>query len=221
MEIDLLKSNQKGLTTLITYRLRKKFVKSGMMQRERTIIAGDALSSIPLCRWSIAVMLSLYERPMRFLQLANSLGVSNKVLSNKLSMLSQSKIVYKDENKDGAYYRLTSYGEAIAESIIPLTSYGISPLDIQEILRCKWMRSILKNLWYGDMFATTLMKRIDGITWKVLSERLKKLEKHNLVERRVIPSHPIRIKYRLTGKGRALVRWMINNGVSVETHKTQ
>ena len=45
---------------------------------------------------------------------------------------------------------------------------------------------------------------------KVLSERLKKLEKYRMVERRVLDSYPPRIRYVLTERGRRVARWIIN-----------
>lgn len=42
------------------------------------------------------------------------------------------------------------------------------------------------------------------ISGRLLSERLKELEKEGIVHREVIPETPVRIEYSLTEKGRAL-----------------
>jgi len=181
------------------------------MMQERAVVMENAFGDALLCKWSIAIILSLYKEPMRFLQLARRLKVSNKVLSEKLNLLLNNNLVYRESKQFETYYNLTSHGKEIAGIILPLTINSISPFDIQEVLRCKWMIAILKNLWNNEMFASELMKRIPGISWKVLSERLKKLEKHKLIKREVIQSYPIRIRYKLTDKGRVMARWIINN----------
>ena len=45
---------------------------------------------------------------------------------------------------------------------------------------------------------------IEEINAKVLSARLKEMEKHGLIERKIYPDTPVRIEYTITEKGRAL-----------------
>ena len=49
-----------------------------------------------------------------------------------------------------------------------------------------------------------LRRAIEGISDRMLSERLKELEAEGIVVRTVIPAMPVRVEYRLTEKGRAL-----------------
>ncbi|MCA9831624.1 MAG: helix-turn-helix transcriptional regulator, partial [Dehalococcoidia bacterium] len=46
---------------------------------------------------------------------------------------------------------------------------------------------------------------IPGMSDRLLSDRLKEFEAEGLVERIVFPDIPVRIEYRLTEKGRALL----------------
>jgi DNA-binding HxlR family transcriptional regulator len=46
---------------------------------------------------------------------------------------------------------------------------------------------------------------IDGISDRLLSQRLKQLEAAGLIERTVIPTTPVRIRYQLAPDGQALV----------------
>jgi DNA-binding HxlR family transcriptional regulator len=57
------------------------------------------------------------------------------------------------------------------------------------------------------------MARVRGITWKVLSENLKKLESFGLVERGVAATRPVRVRYGLTSRGRSLTGWLVRNGI--------
>ena len=51
-----------------------------------------------------------------------------------------------------------------------------------------------------------LRAAIPDITDRMLSDRLRELEKEGVVERTVIPETPVRIEYALTKKGRALAQ---------------
>lgn len=46
---------------------------------------------------------------------------------------------------------------------------------------------------------------IDGISDRLLSQRLKELEAAGLIDRTVVPSTPVQILYQLTAEGQALV----------------
>ena len=47
------------------------------------------------------------------------------------------------------------------------------------------------------------MENIEGISPKVLTERLRELEKLGILKRRIVSEYPIRIEYNLTDLGRA------------------
>jgi DNA-binding HxlR family transcriptional regulator len=46
--------------------------------------------------------------------------------------------------------------------------------------------------------------RLEVVSDRMLSERLKELEHEGVIDRRVLPEMPVRVEYRLTEKGRAL-----------------
>ena len=48
------------------------------------------------------------------------------------------------------------------------------------------------------------LESIEGINPKTLSVRLKEMEKHDLITRKIYDETPIRIEYKMTEKGRAL-----------------
>ena len=73
-----------------------------------------------------------------------------------------------------------------------------------ELIGKRWSGAILQLLLAGPERFFDLRKAIPEISDKMLSERLKELEVHGLVVRRVIPDTPIRVQYSLSDKGQAL-----------------
>ena len=73
-----------------------------------------------------------------------------------------------------------------------------------EIIGRRWSGAILRALMTGTTRFSELRRQIPGVSDRLLSERLKELECEGLVVRTVLPETPVRIDYRLTGKGRAL-----------------
>jgi DNA-binding HxlR family transcriptional regulator len=63
---------------------------------------------------------------------------------------------------------------------------------------------IIRNMIHrGDTRFNQLLE-IEGINAKVLSARLKEMEKDGLIERKVYAERPVRIEYNLTEKGLAI-----------------
>lgn len=83
----------------------------------------------------------------------------------------------------------------------------------------KWSLFIIYNLGYNQTMRFSQLKgRIDGISSRMLSVTLKKLETNNVLTRKVYPEVPPRVEYQLTefGKGFAerlieLSQWYIDN----------
>ncbi|KAB8141939.1 winged helix-turn-helix transcriptional regulator [Chloroflexia bacterium SDU3-3] len=73
-----------------------------------------------------------------------------------------------------------------------------------EIIGKRWTGLILKVLIDGPLRFNELAERLQVVSDRMLSERLKELEAVGVIERRVLPETPVRVEYRLTEKGRAL-----------------
>jgi DNA-binding HxlR family transcriptional regulator len=73
-----------------------------------------------------------------------------------------------------------------------------------ELLCKRWTGLILKVLLAGPQRFGAIAEQIEGVSDRMLSERLKEFEAEGLIERRVYPETPVRIEYRLTEKGQAL-----------------
>ena len=72
-----------------------------------------------------------------------------------------------------------------------------------KILSKRWIGLIIHQLLDGPKRFNELEFELK-ISGKVLSEKLKELEKLSIVKRTVYPSTPVKIEYALTHKGKAL-----------------
>lgn len=73
-----------------------------------------------------------------------------------------------------------------------------------ELIASKWTMLILPALAEGPMRNGALLRRIDGISQKMLTQTLRELERNGLVireDRQTIPPH---VEYRLSPTGRSL-----------------
>lgn len=73
-----------------------------------------------------------------------------------------------------------------------------------DIIGKRWTGLILRVLLDGPWRFGQIQAAIGGLSERMLSERLKELEGHGIVARRVYPTTPVRIEYSLTDKGRDL-----------------
>ncbi len=74
-----------------------------------------------------------------------------------------------------------------------------------ERLADKWTILIIGRLKQGETRFNQLRRDIEGITQKVLSQTLKKLERDGLIVRRVFATVPVTVEYSLTPVGLTLV----------------
>ena len=81
-----------------------------------------------------------------------------------------------------------------------------SSRKLEDVLGCKWSVSVLLAVDDGFIRPGVLERHIDGISKKVLSERLQKLIKYGLLEKRTFPEVPPRTEYFLTPLGKKLIK---------------
>ena len=78
-------------------------------------------------------------------------------------------------------------------------------IDIsQQILKCKWTLMILDRFQNGIKRPGELRRSIQGLSSKVMYERLKILEKNGIIERELIAEKPLEVQYRLTRQGQKI-----------------
>lgn len=72
---------------------------------------------------------------------------------------------------------------------------------VEDIVGCKWSLTVLDLVSRGVARPGAMQKRVAGLTTKVLNERLKKLVRFKIVERRVFAEVPPHVEYMLTPFG--------------------
>ena len=70
------------------------------------------------------------------------------------------------------------------------------------IIGGKWTGSIMWHLKDGPVRFNDLARMIGGASKKMITERLRHLERHGLARRQVVETAPISVEYSLTPKGR-------------------
>lgn len=78
--------------------------------------------------------------------------------------------------------------------------------QLEDIVGCKWSVSVLQAVGAGVNRPGELQRQIEGISTKVLSERLRKLTQYGLLHKKIFAEVPPRTEYTLTPNGRKLSR---------------
>ena len=72
------------------------------------------------------------------------------------------------------------------------------------VLDGKWTMLVIRDLLGGTRRFSDLRASLAGISPKTLTDRLRELEQHGLVERVIYAEIPPRVEYTLTERGRTL-----------------
>jgi DNA-binding HxlR family transcriptional regulator len=86
----------------------------------------------------------------------------------------------------------------------PLAAFCPVYARAADLLARRWMGLILRVLLSGPHRFNEILAAIPGLSDPLLTQRLRELEAAGLVERRVVPSSPVRVEYELTEAGRDL-----------------
>lgn len=73
-----------------------------------------------------------------------------------------------------------------------------------EFIGRRWTGAIVEVLLGGPCRFSGLRAAIPGISDRMLSQRLRELEREGIAVRSVLDEVPVRVEYELTAKGRAL-----------------
>jgi len=77
---------------------------------------------------------------------------------------------------------------------------------VESCLGCKWTLHILVQIRKGVCRPGELSRSAEGLTAKVLNERLRKLVRFGVLGRRSYPQIPPRVEYAFTPLGRRFIR---------------
>jgi len=75
---------------------------------------------------------------------------------------------------------------------------------VEDVVGCKWTLHVLAEVRGGVNRPGALVRTADGLTTKVLNERLAKLVRYGVLEKQSFPEVPPRVEYSLTPLGERL-----------------
>jgi DNA-binding HxlR family transcriptional regulator len=75
----------------------------------------------------------------------------------------------------------------------------------EDILGCKWSLAVLQLVRQGICRPGAIERSLEGLTTKVLNERLRKLTNYKILQRQAYPEIPPRVEYRLTSFGEKFI----------------
>ena len=90
--------------------------------------------------------------------------------------------------------------------IMPKLSSRRVDMLLEDVLGCRWTISVLRAVGSGVNRPGALERHIDGISAKVLSDRLKQFNRAGLFERVQFPEIPPRVEYHLTDFGKKFLK---------------
>ena len=72
---------------------------------------------------------------------------------------------------------------------------------VEDVIGCKWSLSVLELVRNGINRPGAMERNVDGLTTKVLNERLRKLTRYGILERTIFAEVPPHVEYNLTDFG--------------------
>ena len=94
---------------------------------------------------------------------------------------------------------------SIMERIYDMPELKACPIQTTfRIIGKKWTILILRELFRGVTQFNRFLERIQGLTPKLLINRLKELQKSRIITRKIVSESPIRIEYHLSDLGKKL-----------------
>ncbi|MFJ6853496.1 winged helix-turn-helix transcriptional regulator [Streptomyces sp. NPDC091271] len=89
----------------------------------------------------------------------------------------------------------------------------------------KWSMMVMAVLVEPRRF-NEIKRRLDGVTQRVLTQTLRRLERNGMVERRVLPTSPVGVEYSLTPLGESLREpfgrlydWTVANASEIQARR--
>lgn len=76
---------------------------------------------------------------------------------------------------------------------------------VENIIRCKWSLSVIALIRQGVNRPGAIERSVEGLTTKVLNERLRKLVRFRVLEKTIFAEVPPRVEYNLTDFGKKFI----------------
>ncbi|OPG13472.1 helix-turn-helix domain-containing protein [Microbispora sp. GKU 823] len=91
----------------------------------------------------------------------------------------------------------------------------------------KWSMMVMAVLNEPRRF-NDIKRRLEGVTQRVLTQTLRRLERNGMITRRVLPTSPVGVEYSLTPLGESLREpfgrlydWTVDNADEIQRHQME
>jgi len=172
----------------------------------------ESVVEILKCKWTLLVLTKIVEGLSRPSEIKRAIpGINTKVLNERLKKLER-KGVIKRKAFAGyplhVEYILDVAGKRLKPIIQELNRIEIPIAEVAQVVDCKWMLLTLSVLKEAPKRTNQIKRSLVGISNKILSERLRKLEKMGFIRRNIINSTPPGVVYSLTERGGRLINFI-------------
>ena len=97
---------------------------------------------------------------------------------------------------------MTNTMSSIIETVYNMPELKACPIETTfRIIGKRWTVLIIREILRGHTQFNRFMENIEGISPKVLTERLRELERLGIVRRRIVSEYPVKIEYSLSDSG--------------------
>ncbi|MFG1621916.1 winged helix-turn-helix transcriptional regulator [Kribbella sp. NPDC049227] len=90
--------------------------------------------------------------------------------------------------------------------------------DVLDLLANKWSALAIGALEDGPQRFGALQRRLQGVSPKVLTHTLRRLEDRGFIDRTIYPAVPLHVEYALTALGKSVAEPLAQLRTWVETH---
>jgi DNA-binding HxlR family transcriptional regulator len=98
---------------------------------------------------------------------------------------------------------MTDRNCSIIETVYNMPELKSCPIETTfKIIGKRWTVLVIREILRGNTQFNRFMENIDGISPKVLTERLRELERLGIIRRRIVSEYPVRVEYSLTDLGK-------------------
>jgi DNA-binding HxlR family transcriptional regulator len=77
---------------------------------------------------------------------------------------------------------------------------------VEDVVGCKWTLSILQLIRQQICRPGVMQRSVEGLSTKVLNERLRKLVQYGIIKKNSYPEVPPRVEYELSDFGKKFVK---------------
>jgi DNA-binding HxlR family transcriptional regulator len=92
---------------------------------------------------------------------------------------------------------------SIIETVYNMPELKSCPIETTfRIIGKRWTVLIIREILRGNTQFNRFMENIEGISPKVLTERLRELEQLGIIRRKIVSEYPLRVEYSLTEMGK-------------------